>query len=93
MCLGLCFSFSLLALRLAIFAAIGDYSLPRPKEGALMSDKVVTRMTDPEYKVECDGKETCVMCNGVKLAIRRGCQSNPASQFATSSKTADMGLR
>jgi hypothetical protein len=36
-----------------------------------MSDKVVTQMTDPEYKVECDGKETYVMCNGVKLAIRR----------------------
>ena len=36
-----------------------------------MSNKTVTQMTDPEYKVECDGKETYVMCNGVKLAIRR----------------------
>ena len=33
--------------------------------------KAVTRMTDPEYKVEFDGKETYVMCNGVKLAMRR----------------------
>ena len=36
-----------------------------------MSNKTVTQMTDPEYKVECDGKETYVMCNDVKLAIRR----------------------
>ena len=28
-------------------------------------------MTDPEYKVEFDGKETYVMRNDVKLAIRR----------------------
>ena len=33
--------------------------------------KVVTPMADPDYKVEFDGKETCVMRNGVKLAIRR----------------------
>jgi hypothetical protein len=33
--------------------------------------KAVMQMTDPEYKVEFDGKETYVMCNGVKLAIRR----------------------
>jgi hypothetical protein len=33
--------------------------------------KAVTQMTDPEYKVEFDGEETYVMCNGVKLAIRR----------------------
>jgi hypothetical protein len=33
--------------------------------------KAVTQMTDPEYKVESDGKKTYVMCNGVKLAIRR----------------------
>src|SRR5262249_4182475 len=33
--------------------------------------KAVTPMTDPEYKVEFDGKETYVICNGVKLAIRR----------------------
>ena len=32
--------------------------------------KAVTQMTDPEYKVECDGKQTYVMCNGVKLALR-----------------------
>ena len=31
-----------------------------------MSDKVVTQMTDPEYTVEFDGKETYVMRNGVK---------------------------
>ena len=36
-----------------------------------MSDKAVTQMTDPEYTVEFDGKETYVMCNGVKLAMRR----------------------
>ena len=36
-----------------------------------MSNKTVTQMTDPEYKVECDGKETYVMRNGVKLAMRR----------------------
>ena len=28
-------------------------------------------MTDPEFKVEFDGKETYDICNGVKLAIRR----------------------
>jgi hypothetical protein len=28
-------------------------------------------MTDPQYKVEFDGKATYVMCNDVKLAIRR----------------------
>src|SRR5262249_9547245 len=33
--------------------------------------KAVTPMTDPEYTVEFDGKETYVICNGVKLAIRR----------------------
>jgi hypothetical protein len=36
-----------------------------------MSDKAVTQMTDPEYTVEFDGKETYVMRNGVKLAMRR----------------------
>jgi len=36
-----------------------------------MSNKAVTQMTDPEYTVEFDGKETYVMRNGVKLAIRR----------------------
>src|SRR5690242_14120200 len=36
-----------------------------------MSDKAVTQMTDPKYTVEFDGKETYVMCNGVKLAMRR----------------------
>ncbi len=35
-----------------------------------MSNKVVTQMTD-EYTVEFDGKETYVMRNGIKLAIRR----------------------
>jgi hypothetical protein len=34
-------------------------------------DQAVTQMTDPEYKVEFDGKATYVMCNDVKLAIRR----------------------
>ena len=33
--------------------------------------KAVTPTTDPEFKVEFDGKETYVICNGVKLAIRR----------------------
>ena len=36
-----------------------------------MSNKAVTQMTDPEYKVEFDGKETYVTCNGVRLAMRR----------------------
>ena len=36
-----------------------------------MSDKPVAQMTDPEYTVEFDGKETYVMHNGVKLAMRR----------------------
>ena len=31
----------------------------------------VTPMTDPEYKVEFDGEEMYIMCNGVKLAMRR----------------------
>jgi hypothetical protein len=35
------------------------------------ASKAVTRMTDPEYTVEFDGKETYVMRNSVKLAIRR----------------------
>jgi hypothetical protein len=35
-------------------------------------DQVVSKaVTDPEYTVEFDGKETCVMCNGVKVAFRR----------------------
>ena len=33
--------------------------------------KAVTQMTDPEYKVEFDGEEMYVMCDGVKLAVRR----------------------
>jgi hypothetical protein len=33
--------------------------------------EAVTPMTDPEFKVEFDGKETYVMCNDVKLAVRR----------------------
>jgi len=33
--------------------------------------KAVTQMTDPEFTVEFDGKETYVMRNGVKLAMRR----------------------
>jgi hypothetical protein len=36
-----------------------------------MSNKAVTQMTDPEYKVEFDGEEMYVMCSGVKLAMRR----------------------
>jgi len=36
-----------------------------------MSNKAVTQMIDPEYTVEFDGKETYVMHNGVKLAMRR----------------------
>ena len=36
-----------------------------------MSDKAVTQMTDPEFTVEFDGKETYVMRNGVMLAMRR----------------------
>ena len=36
-----------------------------------MSDKAVAQMTDLEYTVEFDGKETYVMHNGVKLAMRR----------------------
>ena len=33
--------------------------------------KAITQMADPEYKVEFDGKETYVMRNGVKVAMRR----------------------
>ena len=33
--------------------------------------EAVMPMTDPEFKVEFDGKETYVMRNDVKLAIRR----------------------
>ena len=33
--------------------------------------KAITQMANPEYKVEFDGKETYVMCNDVKLAVRR----------------------
>jgi hypothetical protein len=33
--------------------------------------KAVTQMTDPEYTVEFDGKETYVMRNGAKVAMRR----------------------
>jgi hypothetical protein len=36
-----------------------------------MSNKAVTQVTDPEYKVEFDGEEMYVMCNGLKLAMRR----------------------
>jgi hypothetical protein len=36
-----------------------------------MSNKAVTQMTDPEYTVEFDGKETYVMRSGVRLAMRR----------------------
>jgi hypothetical protein len=55
----------------ATLAAIGDDSLALEPGGGAMSDKAVTQMTDPEYTVEFDGKETYVMCNGVKLAMRR----------------------
>jgi hypothetical protein len=60
-----------------------------------MSNKTVTRVTDLEYSVEFDGKETYVMRNGVKEcgAMIVGCQSNPASRFVTSSKMASMGSR
>ena len=33
--------------------------------------KAVTQMTDPDYKVEYDGKEMYVTRNGVVLAMRR----------------------
>ena len=33
--------------------------------------KAVTPITDPEFKVEFDGEETYVICDGVKLAMRR----------------------
>jgi hypothetical protein len=55
----------------ATLAAIGDYSLCLTQGGGAMSDKAVTEMTDLKYTVEFDGKETYVMCNGVKLAMRR----------------------
>jgi len=42
--------------------------------------KAVTPMTDPEYKVEFDGKETYVICNGVKLAIRRDNRRLPCAR-------------
>ena len=34
-------------------------------------NKAVTQMTEPEITVEFDGKETYVMRDGVKLAMRR----------------------
>jgi hypothetical protein len=37
----------------------------------MSNKKTVTQMTDPEYTVEFDGKETYVMRNGVKVAMRR----------------------
>jgi hypothetical protein len=55
----------------ATLAAIGDHSLRLTQRGGAMSNKAVTQMTDPEYKVEFDGEEMYVMCNGVKLAMRR----------------------
>ena len=55
--------------------------------------KAVTPMTDPEFKVEFDGKETYVICNGVNRRDKRWVSIDPASQFVTSSKTADTGLR
>jgi hypothetical protein len=61
-----------------------------------MSNKAVTQMTDPDYTIEFDGKETYVMRNGVKLAMRRDDRweaIEPGITFVTSSKTADMGLR
>ena len=33
--------------------------------------KAVAQMTDPQYKVEFDGEEMYVMCNGFKRAVRR----------------------
>jgi hypothetical protein len=50
-----------------------------------MSDKAVTQMTDP---TSC-ATALSLLCGAMIV----GCQSNPASQFVTSSKTADMGLR
>ena len=35
------------------------------------ANKAVTQMTEPEITVEFDGKETYVMRDGVKLAMRR----------------------
>ena len=62
-----------------------------------MSNKAVTQMTDPEYKVEFDGKETYVMRNDVTLAIRRDdcwVSIEPGVTVrVTSSKTAELGLR
>ena len=52
--------------RLKAKAAQDAYWLNKDQEVS----KAVTQITDPEYKVECDGKETYVMCNGVKLAMR-----------------------
>ena len=57
--------------RAATLAAIGDHSLRLTQGGGSMSNKAVTHMTDPDYTIEFDGKETYVMRNGVKLAMRR----------------------
>jgi hypothetical protein len=35
----------------------------------MSNKKTVTQMTDPEYTVEFDGKETYVMRNSVKVAL------------------------
>jgi hypothetical protein len=61
-----------------------------------MSNKAVTRVTDPEYTVELMARKrtSCTMALSLLCgAVIVGCQSNPASQFVTSSKTADMELR
>jgi hypothetical protein len=60
-----------------------------------MSNKAVTQMTDPEYTVEFDGKETYVTMALSLLfgTMIDGCQSKPVLQFLTSSKTGGVGLR
>ncbi len=44
---------------------------PDPRKGGAMSNKAVMQMSDLEYTVEVVGKETYVMRNGVKVAMRR----------------------
>ena len=61
-----------------------------------MSNKAMTQMTDPEYTVNLMVRKRLSCATALSLlcgAMIVGCQSNPASQFVTSSKTADMGLR
>jgi hypothetical protein len=61
-----------------------------------MSNKTVTRVTEPESQSNLMARKrtSCAMALSLLcVAMIVGRQSNPASQFATSSKMASMGSR